>query len=160
MKLPFLAALSALSLWGCATEAPSTRINAADSCVPISPTARVAAGAAAGPSEQLYWDAKKSPATQRLFANDANENSPLALGTAGSAMAGSGMGGSGTGGSGGVYVDLGSQVVTTMPTPPNPGAKFDLTPPSWVVNKGIGRGPVSPTTGTPAAEGSGGASGH
>ncbi|RUO88382.1 hypothetical protein D7Y11_35790 [Corallococcus sp. AB018] len=161
MKLPLMASMTALLLGGCATQTASVAQE--------SPSEAFA-------SDEMSWDSEESPRTQEML----REHDLNFYGTAGAeaqanaeATGGTGIEKSskpedfkcvdanevGTGGSGGIDMrgvdNLAPEVVPSQ----NPGARLDIIPEAWNRNKGIGTSPVAPSTGTPPAEGSGGA-GH
>ena len=161
MKLPLMASMTALLLGGCATQTTS---------VPQESPAKAFA------SDEMSWDSEESPRTQEMLrAHGMNFYGDVGAEAQADAEATGGTGIErsskpedfkcvdinevGTGGSG--SIDL-RDVDTLAPEPApsqNPGARLDITPEAWNRNKGIGTSPVAPSTGTPPAEGSGGA-GH
>ncbi|MFB1481168.1 hypothetical protein [Corallococcus sp. RDP092CA] len=161
MKLPLLASLTALLWGGCATQTASLPQE--------SPTEAFA-------SDEMSWDSEESPRTQEMlrehgvnFYGDVGAEAQASA----EATGGTGIPRSskpedfqcvdiqelGTGGSG--SIDM--RDVDPLAPEPAPseyvGSRLDIIPPAWHRNKGIGVSPVAPSTGTPPAEGSGGA-GH
>lgn len=177
MKLPLLAALSALTLWGCSHESSNARADdrASSSATGGSGTQTDPTSTPAGASEERSWDSQEQDRTEELRVRDELEDE----GTGGSGdtelneglapeddvrddssavddgTGGSGAVDDGTGGSGAVDDNASSDDAAE-----DNGAKLDATPDEWNKHKGLGSAPVSPSTGTPPTEGSGGASGR
>jgi hypothetical protein len=166
MKLPLMAAMTALLLGGCAHEGSSRAARGTTGTEP--PPAEAFA------SDQFTWDATQSPRTQAMLRSH-GMNFYGQIGAEAQAHA-EGTGGSGasknpndyqcvdvdtlgTGGSG----DIDMRKVDTLAPAAAPsqsvGARLDITPEAWNRNKSIGVSPVAPSTGTPPEEGSGGAGG-
>jgi hypothetical protein len=161
MKLPLMASMTALLLGGCATQTTS---------VPQESPAKAFA------SDEMSWDSEESPRTQEMLrAHGMNFYGDVGAEAQADAEATGGTGIErsskeedfacvdinevGTGGSGSIDMrDVDNLAPEAVPSQ-NPGARLDITPEAWNRNKGIGTSPVSPSTGTPPAEGSGGA-GH
>ncbi|RKH59671.1 hypothetical protein [Corallococcus aberystwythensis] len=161
MKLPLMASLTALLLGGCATQTAS---------LPQESPAEAFA------SDEMSWDAEESPRTQEMqrahgmnFYGDVGaEAQANAEATGGTGIQPSSkpedfqcvdINEVGTGGSGSIDLrDVDNLAPEATPSQ-NPGARLDIVPEAWNRNKGIGVSPVAPSTGTPPAEGSGGA-GH
>ncbi|RKH19424.1 hypothetical protein D7X74_06760 [Corallococcus sp. CA047B] len=174
MKLPLMAALTALLLGGCAHEGASHASKEASGTGGSGSEAQ-RMEPAVGASDELSWDAEASPRTQAMLRDHGmnfygDSDSEVAVG--GSGSSGQTQASSdeyecvdadpvGTGGSGESATDpVGATPLIPLVAPQNPGARFDITPDAWKKNKAIGTSPVSPSTGTPAVEGSGGASGR
>ncbi|RKG90479.1 hypothetical protein [Corallococcus terminator] len=172
MKLPLMAALTALLLGGCAHEG-SSRASEDASGTGGSGSQAQRTEPPVGASDELSWDAEASPRTQAMlrdhgmnfYGDTAPDAATGGSGTSGQASADDYMcvdvDKVGTGGSGEATTDpVRAAPLIPLVTPQNPGARLDITPDAWKKNKAIGTSPVSPSTGTPAVEGSGGASGR
>ncbi|NOK20072.1 hypothetical protein [Corallococcus carmarthensis] len=161
MKLPLMASMTALLLGGCATQTSSLPQE--------SPSEAFA-------SDEMSWDSDESPRTQEMQrTHDLNFYGQVGAEAQAAAEASGGTGIQpsskpedfqcvdldevGTGGSGSIDMrDVDNLAPEAVPSQ-NQGARLDIIPEAWNRNKGIGTSPVAPSTGTPPAEGSGGA-GH
>ncbi|WP_375757108.1 hypothetical protein [Corallococcus exercitus] len=159
MKLPLMASLTALLLGGCATQTAAVQQE---------PPSEAFA------SDEMSWDAQESPRTQEMlrshgmnFSGDAGAEAQASA----EATGGTGIEQSskpedfecvdvdtlGTGGSGSIDQRTVDPLAPAHSRSQAEGARLDITPEAWHRNKGMGTSPVSPSTGTPPEEGSGGA---
>ncbi|RYZ43833.1 MAG: hypothetical protein EOO71_01865 [Myxococcaceae bacterium] len=162
MKLPLMAALTALLLGGCAHEGASRDVSGTGGSGSSKSEPPV------GASDELSWDAEASPRTQAMLRdhgmNFYGDTAPdAATGGSGQAQASADdymcvdIDKQGTGGSGEDAADpVNAAPLIPLVSTQNPGARLDITPDAWKKNKSIGSSPASPSTGTPAVEGSGG----
>ncbi|MFP2897487.1 hypothetical protein [Corallococcus sp. 4LFB] len=161
MKLPLMASLTALLLGGCATTTQTVSL-------PREPPTEAFA------SDEMSWDAKASPRTQEMLrTHGMNFYGDVGAVAQAFAKATDGTGilppskpedfkcvdieELGTGGSGSIDMREVDPLAPAAAPSQAPGARLDIVPEAWHRNKGIGTSPVAPSTGTPPAEGSGGA---
>ncbi|NBD08110.1 MULTISPECIES: hypothetical protein [Corallococcus] len=169
MKLPLMATLTALLLGGCAHEGTS---RASEDVSGTGGSGKQPREHPVGASDELSWDAEASPATQSMLKDHGMDFYGVTAPGGDSGASGSSKQVAtgefecvdselvGFGGSGDVASSYGSVTATPLiplVSPGNPGARLDISPDAWKKNKSIGTSPVSPSTGTPAVEGSGGA---